>query len=431
MKKIRASKLELREVEKKEEADFLNKYHYQKYTPSNICYGLYQGDELIILMTFGIPRYNKKYDWELLRLCTKKDYQVLGGASRLLKHFTENYDGSIVSYCNESKFNGGVYKALGFSYQGNCKSYHYEKNGKTYHRSNFTRARLEKLYPQYSRQDYTEKMIMELEGFTRIEEKQGTWVLNDKSRWYIYEIECNGYHYIGQHRYWPGRYDNYITGGTIIKREIEHHPYKKIILYDNIKTSAEANKYEKCLIRISRALYGEINKGGKNCNIDEGGTHAYARKNVSVQQGIHRSGLPKGTKLKLSDEERKARSERRIERNKTNPNHAWLGKHLPDDMKKKISEGHKGIEPSNKDKRTKDEIELQLLNIVKNKPKPILTGKPDADACILKMREVEDKINADGYFTRKQLYSVMSPHKLYRDYELVYKIGQTGAFKHK
>lgn len=81
--------------------------------------------------------------------------------------------------------------------------------------------------------------------------------------------------------------------------------------------------------------------------------------------------------------------------------------------------------------RNKDEIELQLLNMIKNKPKPILTRKPDADACILKMREVEDKINADGYFTRKQLYSVISPSKFYRDYELVYKIGQTGAFKHK
>lgn len=69
----------------------------------------------------------------------------------------------------------------------------------------------------------------------------------------------------------------------------------------------------------------------------------------------NRVGCPKGTKLKLSDEERKARSERRAERNKTNPNHPWLGKHLSDDMKKKIADSHKGKPAWNKGVSPSDE----------------------------------------------------------------------------
>ena len=44
-------------------------------------------NELIEVMTFGKPRYNKKYEWELLRLCTKFGYIVSGGANKLIKYF--------------------------------------------------------------------------------------------------------------------------------------------------------------------------------------------------------------------------------------------------------------------------------------------------------------------------------------------------------
>ena len=66
-------------------------------------------------MTFGEPRYNKKYNYELLRLCTKSNYKVIGGASRLFKYFIKVYQPkSIISYCDNSKFDGSIYKFLGF-----------------------------------------------------------------------------------------------------------------------------------------------------------------------------------------------------------------------------------------------------------------------------------------------------------------------------
>ena len=65
-------------------------------------------------MTFGKPRYNKNYEWELLRLCTHKDYKVVGGSERLWKHFLKKLNPkSIISYCDNSKFSGEVYERLG------------------------------------------------------------------------------------------------------------------------------------------------------------------------------------------------------------------------------------------------------------------------------------------------------------------------------
>lgn len=66
-------------------------------------------------MTFGKPRYNKNFNWELLRLCSHKDYIIIGGSNKLFGYFLKNNDGSIISYCDNSKFNGDVYLKLGFS----------------------------------------------------------------------------------------------------------------------------------------------------------------------------------------------------------------------------------------------------------------------------------------------------------------------------
>lgn len=219
MEKIRASKLSIREVPTNEERTFLEMYHYQGFRPSKICYGLYNDMELIELMSFCKPRYNRKYDWELLRLCTKKDYQVYGGASKLLKHFQENYNGSIISYCNRDKFDGGVYKALGFKSLGITKGYCYEKNGERFHRSNFTKKNCLKKWPQYVNTDFTEEEIMKDQGYTKIVENVGqeTFVLGDTSKYYIYKITFeDGSTYVGSHIQ-NKENDDYITSSVYAK----------------------------------------------------------------------------------------------------------------------------------------------------------------------------------------------------------------------
>lgn len=115
-KSIGARQCELKKVSKKDATEFCNNYHYQNATKTlQYAYGLYFDNELIELMTFGKPRYNKNFQYELLRLCTKPEYSISGGASKLLSSFEKEINPeSLVSYCDLSKFDGKVYENLGF-----------------------------------------------------------------------------------------------------------------------------------------------------------------------------------------------------------------------------------------------------------------------------------------------------------------------------
>ena len=109
-----ARECEIREASIDDIAEFLNKYHLQGFCKGqNIRLGMYYNNELVSIMTFGKPRYNKNYEYELLRYCSNKN--VIGGANKLFKYFVNRYNPkSIISYCDNSKFRGDVYSKLGF-----------------------------------------------------------------------------------------------------------------------------------------------------------------------------------------------------------------------------------------------------------------------------------------------------------------------------
>ena len=117
-KKIYARNTEIKTIGLTEATIFLNKYHLQGISNHTLALGLYYNNELIEIMTFGAPRFNKQYDYELHRLCTKTGYTIIGGASKLFKYFVKNYmqpSQSIVSYCNLAKFTGQVYLNIGMT----------------------------------------------------------------------------------------------------------------------------------------------------------------------------------------------------------------------------------------------------------------------------------------------------------------------------
>ena len=98
--------------------EFTRIHHLQGSCRGQIfCLGLVKDDELYQVMTFGRPRYNKNYTVELLRLCSRTGYRVVGGPSRLFKYATQNFGiDNIISYCNYSKFNGSVYEKIGMTF---------------------------------------------------------------------------------------------------------------------------------------------------------------------------------------------------------------------------------------------------------------------------------------------------------------------------
>lgn len=114
-KRVYARKCQIYYVKKAYGDEFLRKYHLQGTCRGQGIYaGLVYNGELIQLMTIGRPRYTKKYQAELLRLCTKPGYTVIGGASKLFKWIINTYEiDSVISYCDKSKFTGDVYEKIG------------------------------------------------------------------------------------------------------------------------------------------------------------------------------------------------------------------------------------------------------------------------------------------------------------------------------
>ena len=111
---IYARECEVKEVNYNTEIkNYCNRNHIQGWARCSIRLGLYYNNELISIMTFGKPRYNKHYEYELIRYCSSKN--VIGGAEKLFKHFLRKYNPqSIISYCDNSKFTGDIYYKLGF-----------------------------------------------------------------------------------------------------------------------------------------------------------------------------------------------------------------------------------------------------------------------------------------------------------------------------
>lgn len=114
-KSVYARKCEIYKLIPQAGDEFLKKYHLQGTCRGQLLYlGLVYQNELLQVMTFGKSRYDKNHDVELLRLCTKLGYTVIGGASRLFSYATNEFGlNNIISYCDRSKFTGAVYEKLG------------------------------------------------------------------------------------------------------------------------------------------------------------------------------------------------------------------------------------------------------------------------------------------------------------------------------
>jgi len=114
---IGARKLTLATVNKQTAWKFFEDNHLQGACPASMTLGLFDQDgKLLSAMSFGKSRYNKKYQYELLRFCCELGVSVPGAASRLLKKFIEDTakGHKIVSYCNRRWSSGSLYKKLGF-----------------------------------------------------------------------------------------------------------------------------------------------------------------------------------------------------------------------------------------------------------------------------------------------------------------------------
>ena len=116
--RIYARKCTVTELSASDARNFCVNNHLQGYANASVRLGLMYQGRVVQVMTFAKPRFNHSYDFELLRLCSLQGYTVIGGASKLLKAFTDAYHGSIITYADLRLSKGDVYQRLGFTLKG-------------------------------------------------------------------------------------------------------------------------------------------------------------------------------------------------------------------------------------------------------------------------------------------------------------------------
>ena len=115
-KKIYARKCEIKELDYKVYSQFCNENHLQGEAGAKVKLGLFFENELVQIMSFSVPRFADKYEWEIIREASKLDYIILGGKEKLWKYFLKKYNPkNCISYCDFSKFTGNSYLKLGFN----------------------------------------------------------------------------------------------------------------------------------------------------------------------------------------------------------------------------------------------------------------------------------------------------------------------------
>lgn len=158
----------------KQDADCLCKAaHMQGACRSSLRIGLYHEAKLVGVATFGRPRFNQNYTWEILRICFAPGYQVVGGASKMWKYFLRSYfkpGDSVITYANRYWSDGGVYKTLGFKLEDkgtpNYEWVHKTGSKEPLPRYKTQKHKLAKLLDHYD-VGLTERENMQLAGYLR------------------------------------------------------------------------------------------------------------------------------------------------------------------------------------------------------------------------------------------------------------------------
>lgn len=250
--KINARSCVIEELEAEAANIFLEMYHRQGAARSLVQLGLFYETELLQVLTIGKPRFNKNYQWEIIRECTKENYLVRGGTSKLWKYFLQHYachSCICYSYPHNGKFTDHYINYCGFR---NIKRSKEEQkiyfvgqwNGKVKYidKSILERHGVDRLLRTKQGQNRTnEKILLDL-GFEKIIENGYSPQIDIYYPFSVlYKIQDldDDTFYIGMcesKRAWE---QGYMGSGQTWIKHLEAHPnhhYKRIILKKDFKT---------------------------------------------------------------------------------------------------------------------------------------------------------------------------------------------------
>lgn len=168
-KSIYARKCIVKEIDNETYKNFLLNYHLQNYSMADLRLGLFYENELVECI--GIrTKGNHVKEPELVRLCTKAGFRVVGGFSKLLAHSGMN---CMTSYIDRSTFDGKGYYSVGFTkVKENKPTYFYVKTYFREPRYHYMRKCIEKKFNEglleYWNPKETEELNMYKNGYSRV-----------------------------------------------------------------------------------------------------------------------------------------------------------------------------------------------------------------------------------------------------------------------
>lgn len=118
---IYARQCQITELDLEQSKEFYNAFHLQGYVKCQQTYGLTINQQLIAAASFSKVRPMKRkgpayQSAELIRFATKDHFTVVGGLSKLIKHFLKQVKvNDLMTYADRDWSAGKGYKKLGFA----------------------------------------------------------------------------------------------------------------------------------------------------------------------------------------------------------------------------------------------------------------------------------------------------------------------------
>lgn len=138
--KIYARNTVFKQLTYKDVKEFETENHLQGSRPAEKYFGLFHNHELVMSISFGKSRYNKKYQYEIIRMTTKKNTSVVGGASKLFKNSGIT---NCITYADNRFGSGKTYEKIGMrKIHESAPNYFYFH--KTDHYTMYSRAKFQK-----------------------------------------------------------------------------------------------------------------------------------------------------------------------------------------------------------------------------------------------------------------------------------------------
>ena len=126
--RIHARKCIIKQVDKKEAKQFLNEYHILGACSFIEAFGLYFNDELISIITIG-KHHRKNKEYVLSRYCTKENYTVSGGVTKLTKYACIKYN-ELITWVDLRWSNGSSWFKNGWILSGTLPPDYFYYNSK-------------------------------------------------------------------------------------------------------------------------------------------------------------------------------------------------------------------------------------------------------------------------------------------------------------